>query len=60
MKLITAFLAMLQSTLEIAQEVALIWLTPLELAACFHSASAHIHQDLHTYQFEANHCWLEH
>ena len=49
------FLAMLQSSLESAQEVVLTWLTPLELAACFHLASACIHQDVHTYRCEPNH-----
>ena len=55
MKLITLFLAMLQSTLEIAQEVPLTWLTPLEFAACLHLANFPIHQDLHIYQCETNH-----
>ena len=41
-KLITRFLAMLQSALEFAQEVALTWLTPLELAACLHLALTRI------------------
>ena len=57
-KLMHLFLAMLQSSLEIVQEVALTWLTPLELAACFHLASACIHQDVHTYRCEPNHCWV--
>ena len=31
-----ALLAVLHSVLELVQEVALAWQTPLELAACFH------------------------
>ena len=57
-KLITPFLAMLQSTLEIAQEVALAWLSPLELAACLHLATADILRDLHQYHCEPDRCWV--
>ena len=45
-------------SLEIAQDVALTWLTPLELAACFHLASACTHQTVHTDRCEPNHCWV--
>ena len=45
-KLMILFLAMLQSYLEIA----LTWLTPLEVAACFHLVNACIHQNVHTVQ----------
>ena len=48
----------LHRQLEIAQDVALTWLTPLELAACFHLASACTHQTVHTDRCEPNHCWV--
>ena len=57
-KLMILFRAMLQSSLEIAREVTLTWLTPLELAACLHLASACIHQEFHTHRCEPNHCWV--
>ena len=47
MKLMILLLAMLQSTLEMAQEVALTWLYPLELATCFYLANADIFMDRH-------------
>ena len=55
MKLITQFLAMLQSTLGITQSVARAWLTHIELSACFHLANTDIHQDLHNH-CEPTHC----
>jgi len=57
MKQIVNFFAMLQSALELAQEVASAWLSPLELAACLHLASFDIHLSLHNVHCEPDHCW---
>jgi hypothetical protein len=57
MKQIVNFFAMLQSALELAQEVASAWLSPLELAACLHLASFDIHLSLHSVHCEPDHCW---
>lgn len=57
MKRIVNFLAMLQSALEHAQEVASAWLSPLELTACLHLASFDIHLSLHSFHCEPDHCW---
>ena len=57
-KVICRLLAMLQSTLQFAQEVALAWLSPLELVACLHLANADILRDLHTYHREPDRAWV--
>ena len=57
LKLTITFLAMLQSALELAQEVTSAWLSPLELAACLHLASFDIHRSVHSVHCEPDHCW---
>ena len=60
-KLICRLLAMLQSTLQFAQEVALGWLSPLELVACLHLANAEYSETFthsvaeHYHQFAEHH-----